>query len=385
MGYRDGAEFREGATPMLVCLSPNGLNRYDGTSAPTQLLVATANGVTLLERDARGGGWTAAASGLAGMHATTLTTLPGRPGVFVGTHGDGVLFSADGVGGWEPRNEGLTLHDVYSLTAVAQDGGVTLYAGTQPASLFRSRDLGQSWQEIPAIRQVPGTEQWTFPAPPRVAHTKMLAVDPRNPDHILAAIEQGALLKTVDGGQSWRELDSYSRADDRAYKDIHNVMMLPSDPNTVFMTTGVGLYTSHDGGETWDRKTGEEFRLAYPDHICLSPDERTLFMSGARLHPGHWHRGHIADTAIVRSRDGGKTWDTEPHGFTVAPRANIEAMSVAAYPGGYTVFVGDTEGTVFASDDCGDHWARVTDTLAPVSKGDHAAALRGEPRRAVHA
>ena len=76
-------------------------------------------------------------------------------------------------------------------------------------------------------------------------------------------------------------------------------------------------------------------------------------------------------------------WATEPRGFAVAPRANIEAMSVAAYPGGYTVFVGDTEGTVFASEDGGDSWTRIADTLAPVTKGNHAEALRGESRRAA--
>ena len=369
---------------MLVCLSPNGQSRYDGKDAPTHLLVATAKGVTLLERGPHDD-WRTVSTSLETTHATTLTTLPGRAGVFAGTHGDGVFFSADGLGGWEPRNEGLRLLDVYSLTAVARDGGITLYAGTQPAALFRSRDLGKSWEELPAIRQVPGTEQWTFPAPPRIAHTKMLAINPRDPNHILAAIEQGALLKTLDAGASWRELDSYSRADDRAYRDIHNVMFLPSRPETVFMTTGVGLYKSVDGGETWDRLTGEEFRLAYPYHICLSPDERTLFMSGARLHPGHWMGEHVADTTIVRSRDGGKSWDIEPKGFSVVPRANIEAMSVAAYPGGYTVFVGDTEGTVFASEDGGDNWSRITDQLAPVSKGNHADALRGERRRPAHA
>jgi photosystem II stability/assembly factor-like uncharacterized protein len=365
---------------MLACLSPNGMNRYDGASAPSRLLVATSNGISVLERDRAGAAWRPAGTALAGTHATTLTTLPGRPGVVAGTHGDGVFFSADGAR-WEQRNAGLSITDVYTVAAVAEEGGITLYAGTQPASLFKSRDLGLSWTELPAIRQVPGTEYWTFPAPPRIAHTKMMVFDPRDPKIIYAAIEQGALLKTRDGGQSWRELDSYSRPDDRAYRDIHQVMLLPSNPETVFMTTGVGLYKSTDGGEAWERMTGEEFRLAYPDHMMLSPDEKTLFMSGAKFHPGYWMDTHTADTTIVRSRDHGRSWDTEAPGFAVAPRANIEALTMAVHPGGYTLFVGDTEGTVHASEDHGASWSRIADEIGPVTKGHHAAALRGEVRR----
>lgn len=366
---------------MLACLSPNGMNRYDGADAPTRLLVATARGVTTLARETDGA-WRNAGTALAGTHATTLTALPGRPGIFLGTHGDGVLFSEDGAR-WDERNTGLAIKDVYSVAAVAEDGGITLYAGTQPAALFKSRDLGRSWAELPAMRQVPGTEAWTFPAPPRIAHTKMIVFDPRDPKRIYLAVEQGALLKTDDGGASWREYDGYSSPDDRAYRDIHHVMLLPSRPDTVLMTTGVGLYKSSDGGAHWERLTDETFRVAYPDHLALSPDEKTLFMSGAKFHPGYWMKSHVADTAIVRSRDLGRTWDLAAPGFEVAPRANIEAMTLAAYPGGYTLFVGDTDGAIHASEDGGDSWTRIADTLAPVTKGDHASALRGEPRRAA--
>ena len=370
---------------MLACLSPNGMNRYDGASAPDRLLVATSSGVTTLARESSGA-WRKAGTALAGLHATTLTTLPGRPGIFVGTHGDGVLFSEDGAR-WEERNSGLAIKDVYTVASVAEAGVITLYAGTQPAALFKSRDLGQSWSELPALRQVPGTEYWTFPEPPRIAHTKMMVFDPRTPQRIYAAIEQGALLKTEDGGQSWRELADYSKPDDGAYRDVHQVMLLPSRPDTVFMTTGVGLYRSSDGGDHWERLTGEEFRLAYPDHMMLSPDEKILFMSGAKFHPGFWMGTHVADTTIVRSRDHGRSWDTEPKGFAVAPRANIEALTMACWPGGYELFVGDTEGTVHMSEDGGDSWTRIADEVGCVTKGNHAAALRGEirPRAAAAA
>ena len=39
---------------MLACLSPNGMNRYDGASAPDRLLAATSNGVTTLARESSG-------------------------------------------------------------------------------------------------------------------------------------------------------------------------------------------------------------------------------------------------------------------------------------------------------------------------------------------
>jgi photosystem II stability/assembly factor-like uncharacterized protein len=107
-------------------------------------------------------------------------------------------------------------------------------------------------------------------------------------------------------------------------------MLLPSRPDTVFMTTGVGLY---------------------------------------------------------RSSDHGRSWDTEPKGFAVAPRANIEALTMACWPGGYELFVGDTEGTVHMSEDGGDSWIRIADEVGCVTKGNHAAALRGEirPRAAAAA
>ena len=67
-------------------------------------------------------------------------------------------------------------------------------------------------------------------------------------------------------------------------------MLVPSRPETMFMTTGIALYRSDYGGGAWERLTGAEFRLAYPDHIVISPDEKTLFMSGAAGHPVAWRK-----------------------------------------------------------------------------------------------
>jgi hypothetical protein len=138
------------------------------------------------------------------------------------------------------------------------------------------------------------------------------------------------------------------------------------------MTTGVGLYRSSDGGDHWERLTGEEFRVAYPDHMMLSPDEKILFMSGAKFHPGFWMGTHVADTMIGRSRDHGRSWDTEPKGFAVAPRANIEALTMACWPGGYELFVGDTEHRAYERG-----WRRQLDPHRRRGRLRH----QGQPRR----
>jgi photosystem II stability/assembly factor-like uncharacterized protein len=355
---------------MEAVLSPNGQSRFDGAAPITKLYVATATGVSILEREAPTAPWRLTSRALEGHHVSTMTMLPGgRPGVFAGTHGDGVFWSADGRS-WEPRDQGLRLRDTYSLAAVIENGALVVYAGTEPASLFRSLDLGQSWSEFPAISSQKNKD-WTFPAPPHVAHTKMLAFDPRDATHIFAAIEQGALLETRDAGQSWRELADYSRETDRAFKDLHNVLIVPSQPQRMFMTTGCGSYRSEDGGAHWARMTDEGFRLAYPDHIGLSPDEKTLFMSGAAGHPGMWRKSHDAGTAILRSRDNGAHWELLHRGIPETAPCNIEAMSIAAWPGGYGLFVGDTDGTVYLSEDGGDSFTRIAAGIGPVSKGNH--------------
>lgn len=359
---------------MELVLSPNGQSRFDGAAPPSRVFVATATGISILERAQQANGgpsapWRLAARVLEGHHISTMTMLPDGAGLLAGTHGDGVFWSADGRD-WEPRSEGLRLKDMYTLAAVKEDGGITVLAGTEPASLFKSRDLGKSWTEKPAISGQKN-KAWTFPAPPHIAHTKMLALDPRDPQHFFAAIEQGALLETNNGGESWRELADYSRETDRAYKDLHQILITPSRPERMFMTAGCGTYRSEDAGQHWTRMTGEDFRIAYPDHIGLSPDEKTLFMSGARVHPGIWRQKHDAGTTIFRSRDSGAHWEQLTRGIPETAPCNIEAMSIAAWPGGYSLFLGDTDGAIYLSEDGGDSFSRIASGIGPVSKGNH--------------
>jgi photosystem II stability/assembly factor-like uncharacterized protein len=100
-------------------------------------------------------------------------------------------------------------------------------------------------------------------------------------------------------------------------------------------------------------------------------DDQVVFMAGAHTGPGTWRDTHDADATIGRSRDGGRTWEIIDNGLPEHMRGNIEALSMAVWPGGFTLFAGTTDGDVFASEDGGERWSRIAAGLAPVSKGGH--------------
>jgi photosystem II stability/assembly factor-like uncharacterized protein len=267
---------------------------------------------------------------------------------------------------------GLTQEHVFTLAAVERDGQTLLFAGTEPAHLFQSGDYGETWTELPSLRDVPDTDRWMFPAPPHIAHVKDVTFDPRDSRTMYVSVEQGALLKSTDAGQTWRELKEYSKPDDFVYRDLHRLLLRPSNPDEMYFTGGAGLYYSADGGETWEHLTDHRMRIGYPDGLLFSPvDDRVLYMAGASNDPGTWRQTHVANAAIGRSRDGGRTWEVLGNGLPAQIDGNVEALSMAVWPGGFAIFAGTTDGDVFASEDGGDTWARIASGLAPVSKGGH--------------
>ncbi|HEY7065229.1 MAG TPA: sialidase family protein [Chloroflexota bacterium] len=361
---------------MTVCLSPNGGNTYPLDAAPGQLLVGTVEGIAVLERPAPGAPWAVARHTLAGQHVSALLWEPRGGGLFAGVHGSphgasGLYRSRDGGHTWERLTRGLACDYVYSLTAAERDGRTVLYAGMQPVHLYESEDDGDTWRELPALRAMPGHEQWRFPAPPHDAHVKNVAADPHDPRTLYVSVEQGGLFKSTDGGESWRELDDYSRPDDRFYKDVHRVVLRPSNSAELFMAGGGGVYYSADGGAHWEHRPSTA-RISYPDALLLLPrDERVMFAAGGGAAPPDWRERHRAESTVLRTRDGGLTWEAAGGGVIDSLRANIEALSLAAWPGGAALFAGTTDGEVYASEDEATTWARIASGLAPISKAHH--------------
>ena len=364
---------------MAIGLSHGGSNIYTSPEPSREILVGTKDGIAILERGASE--WRTAGRSLEGRHISSIVFEPTSGTAFAGAFFGTVYASVDGGRTWEERRQGLTVDDVYSLACQQVNGSPRVYAGTQPAHLFFSDDLGVHWTELPGLRSVPTTPTWSFPAPPHIAHTKFITFDPDDPATIYACIEQGALLKTTDAGQTWREINTVGYMNDKSrqiesFYDVHKALVDPRDPNRILVTGGAGLYVTGDGGGHWERRMSPDWAAdVYPDGFVMNPRNPDVLLVGAAEHnPSRWCDSGMPGFAggrIFRSADSGRTWETLREGLPASMRHEFGALCLEAWGDSFSVYGATTGGEVYGSDDGGDHWGLIAEGLAPVSKKGH--------------
>jgi len=100
-----------------------------------------------------------------------------------------------------------------------------------------------------------------------------------------------------------------------------------------------------------------------------------LFMSGAGEDPSQWRKTKVAHGTVMRSSDRGRSWTVVDRGLPPEGKVNYEAMSLAAWPGGFALFLGSTDGAVYCSENGAESWTCIAQGLGAVSKGRHYANL----------
>lgn len=359
----------------IACLSTNGTNHFNSSAPIKTLHIATTDGVVTAERN-ENGQWKEVSRALRGNHVSSLTIDASSGRIFAALMPGTVMVSEDEGKTWH-ATDGIAEKGAYSLRCYPQGESSVLYCGTQPVGLYRSTDGGNSWIDLPAVRTAPLHETWRFPAPGHEPHLKTLAVDPRDSNVIYAGVEQGALLKSSDGGEIWEDLDEFVDYDNFVYKDIHQVVLRPSNPDEVYITTGLGIFHSENCGKTWTQLTNSDFRIGYPDQLLFAPnDDQKLFVSGGFAIPYYWVEAKSAKGTVMISDDGGRTW-RQPSGGFPEGRSNVEAMAMCGFPGGYEIFAGTTDGEVLTSTDGGETWTRIIEKIAAVSKPTHDTLING--------
>ena len=265
--------------------------------------IATDHGIVIFEQTTEG--WEERGGGLTGQHITSITTQQGA--ILAGTR-DGVQRSTDGCGTWWPVNDGLTEHHIRWIT-LHPDGSGRAFAGTEPAAIFVTKDLGDTWQACPEVSDLRDAHGWYLPYSPEAGAVRGFAFQGSRG---YAAVEQGGVLRTDDYGESWSLVEGsdgkpvHTPPEGNIQNDVHSIAIHPGDPNRVAAPTGGGFYTSVDGGRSWTELYDCYCRAVwldpnYPGHMVLGPAD------------GVDRVGRIEET-----ENGGQTWTRIMDGLEVS-------------------------------------------------------------------
>ena len=314
------------------------------------------------------------ASELSSRDVKVLRQVDGH--VLAGTS-DGLYRSADGGQGWQ--RVGLEGQQVLEVMPAPRDPR-TVYAGTVPAALFRSRDGGASWSDVDSFASAFEADTWGIPAIagwPSGARAHTIVVDANDPERCLVGVEVGGVVSSTDDVNTWKTTLP------GGVPDIHYVVADPDRPERLYCSTGfgrigklaevpdkeriAGMFASDDGGQSWRYIwTGMLHRYTRP--LCIDPRPPHALTVGtapnARPYISYRTEGG-AHGQIYQSIDGGAMWrplGDAPHSPSVAA---ILCLTPAPDSAG-NVLVGTDLGEVWRVDAAETRWTLLADGLPPV-------------------
>ncbi len=228
-----------------------------------------------------------------------------------------------------------------------------IFVGTGAPSravLWRTLDGGASWLRC-------GVEFPEFCAGVNRPRLLAFSYNPQDRRKLWFGVEAGGLFRSSDGGDNWEQVDQRLQWDYHA--DVHAIHVLPDPDQTVVVVCVNAVYTSRDGGETWDGMLPKtQFGLYYARALTALPHSAdTVYVSISDGTPG-------ATSKILVSRDGARSW--QPARVDQAPGSCFWAIH--ANPRNPVQMVAGTKyGELYISHDAGRNWKKEWRTFPEIS------------------
>lgn len=202
--------------------------------------------------------------------------------LYVATFRQGLWISDESGETWRRAGKGIGNDQVTSVAVSSKDrrnGFGIVYAGTEPSSFFRSDDGGETWKQPAALTDLPSSSSWSFPPRPDTHHVRYISADPTRSGVIYLAIEAGALIRSFDGGITWKD-----RVKGGPY-DTHIMTTSAQASGRLYSAAGDGYFESHDYGESWEANI-RGLKQHYLYCVSVHPsDPDTVLVSAS---PGPW-------------------------------------------------------------------------------------------------
>ncbi len=357
-----------------------------------RVLVGTRKGAFVLTADGKRERWEVSGPHFAGSEIYHLAGSPADPSRLYASQssswfGQIVHRSDNGGETWETVGNGFTYegvpgtHQWYDGTqhpweftrvwhfAPSLTDPDVVYAGVEDAALFRSADGGQTWQELAGLRAAKG-HLWQPGAGGMCLHTILL--DQSTPGRIFVAISAAGAFRSDDHGETWRPINKGLNSQGIPDPDaevghcVHNLAMHPSRPGVLFMQKHWDVMRSDDAGDSWHEVSGNlpsDFGFPIAVH---AHEPATVYVVPIKSDSEHYPpEGKLR---VYRSRTGGDEWEALTAGLPQRDcYVNVlrDAMAVDSLDQ-CGIYFGTTGGQVYASPDGGDTWSAIVRDLPAV-------------------
>jgi hypothetical protein len=282
--------------------------------------------------------------------------------------------------GWDAKNPAepwakpapWKLMKIWSLEGGGPDRPGLLWCGTIPGGLFVSADSGASWTLVRSLWDHPLRTEW-FGGGAEWPGIHSICVDPRDSRRVTLGVSCGGVWVTEDGGETWNCRADGMRAvymppEKAGYpntQDPHRVVQCGAKPDVLWAQHHNGVFRTTDGAKSWHELTNvppSVFGFAVAVHpadadtawfVPAIKDEKRIPVEGK--------------VVVARTRDGGKTFDVlraglpQEHAYDLVFRHGLDIDE-----SGRSLAFGSTTGSLWVTDDQGDHWQNVSEHLPPI-------------------
>src|SRR5690349_2494489 len=226
-------------------------------------------------------------------------------------------FDSDTISGLGARNIGSAVMSgrVAAVTAVKEDGRLTIYVGAASGGVWKSTNGGTTFKPV-------------FDKEP-VQSIGAITIDPTNPKVVWVGTGESwmrnstsignGVYKSTDGGENWTHmgLDQSER--------IVKILVDPTAPNTVYVcvpgklwsdSNDRGVYKTTDGGKSWSKILAGGNPSTGCSLMAMDPSSpKTLYAGmwdfrrkGWTFRSGGDGPDKPSGSGLFKSTDGGATW-----------------------------------------------------------------------------
>jgi len=239
------------------------------------------------------------------------------------------------------------------------------YMGTTGGGVWKTDNAGWTWMNISdgffktgSVGAVAVAE-----SDPNVVYVGMGEHAPRG---VMSSYGDG-VYKSTDAGKTWKKMGLDGT------KFISAIRIHPQNPDIVYVaaqgamygaTEDRGIYLSTDGGLTWKKSLYVDENTGCADLSLDMNNSRILYAAMWDYRRLPWQmRSGGKGSGLYKSVDGGQTWGKMEKGLPKEMGKMSITVSGANSNKVYALIESDTEkeeGGLFASDDAGKNWRRVS-------------------------